>query len=102
MPLTGDPRQSLHEAHNTLIDVPVISGIVGVAFLGFVVLRILAQGFVAGQLYPVLIMLGPVGLFSMFHYLGRQPLFWMTVWLAAQFAGSGASLGATTNAETNE
>ncbi len=81
----GDPKPQ--EAHNTLIDILLISGLVGALPVAIIFLLILRSAFRNSRLYIVCLLVGPVLAFGMFHYIGRQPLFWialMMAWYIAQ------------------
>lgn len=77
---TGTER---YEAHNTLVDILVVSGIVGVGVLGAIVLMLARHAYETRTLALFSVLTVPVLLFSMFHFVGRQPLFWITFVLAA-------------------
>ncbi|MCR6636415.1 O-antigen ligase [Devosia sp.] len=80
-PATGSV--TLNEAHNTAIDLLVVTGVLGlVAFLvlaGFVIWNAHKEG----VLVYLLVCLMPVASYALFHYLGRQPLFWIAMYLSA-------------------
>ena len=72
-----------YEAHNTLVDILVVSGIVGIGVLGAIVLMLARHAYETRTLALFSVLTVPVLLFSMFHFVGRQPLFWITFVLAA-------------------
>lgn len=67
------------EAHNTLLDLLVVSGLVGVVPLIALLGRILSSAWASG-LGPALVLVGgPTAAFSMVHFVGRQPALWIVV-----------------------
>lgn len=76
------------EAHNTLLDVFVLSGLVGILALGALGALTLRGAFRNGHLVPVLLMGSAIITFAMFHYIGRHPVFWIVIFAIVYSAGS--------------
>ncbi|MBI4045512.1 MAG: O-antigen ligase family protein [Devosia nanyangense] len=74
---------SLNEAHNTVIDLLVVTGALGLVLFVATVGWILRDAYRARVLGLLFISVAPVGLFSLLHYEGRQPLFWIILYLAS-------------------
>jgi hypothetical protein len=74
----GEPS-AIQEAHNTVLDLLLISGIVGLGGLLALVLLAIRGGLKNGHLAILIVMGTGVAVFAMFHYVGRQPVFWITV-----------------------
>ena len=72
----------LNEAHNTVIDILVVTGILGMSLFCFLVGIIFFTAYKVRQLILLLACLTPLGVYSLFHFLGRQPLFWIVLCLA--------------------
>ncbi len=71
-----------YEAHNTVLDIVLVSGMAGLCLICVCLFWAIRSALKAQMIYPLLIILGPIGLFSMLHYTGRQPLFWIAIALA--------------------
>ncbi|GAK46162.1 conserved hypothetical protein [Tepidicaulis marinus] len=74
----GEPN-AIQEAHNTVLDLLLISGIVGLGGLLALVLLAIRGGLKNGHLAILIVMGTGVSVFAMFHYVGRQPVFWIIV-----------------------
>lgn len=73
---------TLHEAHNTPLDLLVVSGLLGVSFVAGCLLYQLPRTVGTAGLYPFMMLVVPTGAFALLHFVGRQPLFWITISLA--------------------
>nr|WP_281397001.1 O-antigen ligase family protein [Shinella fusca] len=73
----------LNEAHNTVIDLLVVTGVLGISLFFLLVSRIFFTAYKGKQLILLVACLTPVGVYSLFHFLGRQPLFWIVLCLAS-------------------
>lgn len=83
IPFEQEGKVYLYEAHNTALDLLVNSGLIGLASIAVCIFCIIRGALQTQSLHLVLTLLGPIGLFAMFHYAGRQPLFWIAIALAA-------------------
>lgn len=74
-----------YEAHNTFIDISAKTGVIGLtAFLLLLIpthFRLLAE-----KKYAILAAIAAITVFSFFHYVLRQPVFWMTIVIALRLA----------------
>ena len=86
--LNPDEPTSPKEAHNTLLDVFVFSGLVGIFALGALGVLTLRGAFRNGHLATVLLMGCAIVTFAMFHYTGRHPVFWIVIFATVYAAGS--------------
>lgn len=83
IPFEQEGKVYLYEAHNTALDLLVNSGLIGLASIAVCIFWIIRGALQTQSLHLVLTLLGPIGLFAMFHYTGRQPLFWIAIALVA-------------------
>lgn len=67
----------LTEAHNTLLDLLVNSGLVGTTPIIILISVVLWRAVRGGNLLQLLLVVLPLLLFSMFHFVARQPLLWI-------------------------
>lgn len=79
------------EAHNTVLDFLVVSGLVGTTAITILVLAVVRSAWRAGRLASVLLAAAPLGTFAMAHFVGRQPLVWILLFGCACAAGVSAS-----------
>jgi hypothetical protein len=82
VPVVGST--ALQEAHNTVLDILVISGLIGLSGLFGVMCWSLYSSISNKRLYLFLILGSPMLVFMSFHYVGRQPLFWILLFCAWQ------------------
>ncbi|KKC34958.1 O-antigen ligase family protein [Devosia psychrophila] len=81
--LSDSSTVTLNEAHNTPIDILVVSGILGfLAFSGLSV-WVLINAVEKKTLGGVMVSVAPVALFMLLHYEARQPLFWIVIFFVA-------------------
>lgn len=73
---------SLNEAHNTAIDILVVTGLFGFSLFLILLFRIFFAAYKSSQLFLLLVCLAPIGVYSLLHFLGRQPMFWIVLCLA--------------------
>lgn len=71
------------EAHNTALDLATIGGIFGLILFPTIPLWILFRSLVKNYKFASSIFIGMM-LFSLFHFVGRQPIFWVSIVLYAQ------------------
>lgn len=85
VPLTNlvNGSVSLNEAHNTVIDILVVTGVVGLLMLLTIIARIVIHAHRNRQLLILAACLMPLAFYAMLHFLGRQPLFWIVVYLSS-------------------
>ncbi|MEM7069068.1 MAG: O-antigen ligase family protein [Pseudomonadota bacterium] len=69
------------EAHNTVLDFALISGLLGVGAVGVLMILVTFQAYRNQHLFFAVFILGTLGSYAMFHFLGRQPLFWILIFL---------------------
>jgi len=71
------------EAHNTIIDCLTIGGVALVALVHWPLLRTLWEAYSLKR-YAIAATIVGLLVFTMFHFVGRQPVFWFTVIAAIQ------------------
>ncbi|MBK6597911.1 MAG: hypothetical protein IPG25_08460 [Proteobacteria bacterium] len=69
------------EAHNSFLDWATVAGLPAAISLGFIVLCALA-GLLLRTEYELALALSAIVVFSMFHFVLRQPVFWLFLALA--------------------
>jgi len=74
------------EAHNTFLDILVVSGIVGLAAFLYILITTAYGASLNGRAYQVVLIGMPVLVFLLFHFIARQPLFWLLLFLVSQYA----------------
>lgn len=74
-PISGET--TLNEAHNTILDILLVAGALGLLASLAPVAIALRNAWMNGAIGPTLVVLCPIGVFAMFHYVGRQPLVWI-------------------------
>lgn len=82
IPYEVDGVLQKYEAHNTALDIVLVSGIVGLGLICVCLIWTFWSALRAQVIYPIFVILVPIGLYSMLHYTGRQPLFWIAISLA--------------------
>lgn len=75
------------EAHNTVLDLLVVFGLAGTLPVIAVALYVTYRSWHNRLLEIILLAAAPLGVFSMFHFLARQPLFWIVLFGCAVAAG---------------
>lgn len=75
------------EAHNTMIDMVSIAGIFGLVLFPGLTLYIFAKSLNAGSLFGSAVFFALI-CFCMFHFVGRQPIFWVTIVLFSRYVSN--------------
>ncbi len=75
------------EAHNTVLDLLVVFGLAGTLPVIAVALYVAYRSWHNRLLEIILLAAAPLAVFSMFHFLARQPLFWIVLFGCAVAAG---------------
>ncbi|WP_341018680.1 hypothetical protein [Brevundimonas diminuta] len=73
----------LAEAHNTVLDMAMVSGVLGLLLFPIYPLWTLLRSLSLNQRYAAAVFSGLV-CFSLFHFVGRQPVFWVAIILFAR------------------
>ncbi|MCR6636427.1 O-antigen ligase [Devosia sp.] len=74
-PLSGEI--SYNEAHNTILDILLVAGSIGLAAALVPVGIVVVKSAQANRLPEAAIAIAPIAVFAMVHYIGRQPLTWI-------------------------
>lgn len=90
--MTGVEAHDRNEAHSTPLDVLVISGAVGLSLLIGLFGRMAYVAFACSVVPGMLLVLSPMAVVFMTHYLGRQPLLWIIAALACGFVPQALSM----------
>lgn len=96
VPVIGS--NALQEAHNTILDILVVSGLIGLSGLFALMGWSLYSSVSNKRLYLFLILGSPMLVFMSFHYVGRQPLFWIMLFCVWHIAAHPANLSRTDSA----
>lgn len=75
------------EAHNTILDLLVVFGLIGTLPIIVVTLFVVYRSWHNRLLAVILLAVAPLAIFSMFHFLARQPLLWIVLFGCAVAAG---------------
>jgi len=76
-PLSGEV--TLNEAHNTILDLLLVAGVLGLAAALLPVAIAFTSAWRGEKFGVALLTIAPLGAFSMFHYVARQPLVWILI-----------------------
>lgn len=78
----GGPFE-MAEAHNTALDLATVAGIFGLLLFPFLPLKIALASMSRNYRFAPAVLIGFV-VFAFFHFLGRQPVFWVALVLISQ------------------